>query len=158
MLQLYACTVPSQCCQHSLDWSHHVHLQMPLALDMFAAALPLACMRCAKRIKASVLNSCSNPIDLSTDVLHDRHLKNKCSGHYSIITVSPQQLMQTQSCTLLVKCAILRSVKTNDCQIGLSAHCWNVKYLQLEARHACCESSAHAALRLIALSVQNIVS
>ena len=71
--------------------------------------------------------------------------------------------MQTQSGTLVVKGATLRLVKTNDgtvkaCQIGLSADYWNVKYLQLEARHACYESSAHAALRLIALSVLDIVS
>ena len=41
--------------------------------------------------------------------------------------------------------------------IRLSACLLNVNNLQLEAQHACCESSAHAALRLIALSVQDTV-
>ena len=99
---------------------------LPLALDKVGAAQPLACMRCAKRIKASLLISCSDPKDLSIVALHHRHLEKESSGHCSIITVSLQQLMQTQSCTLLVNYIMLRSVKTNkfystNCQIGLSA-------------------------------------
>ena len=54
----------------------------------FVAAPPLACMRCAKRIKASLLISCSGQEVLSTAMLHARRLKNRYSSRYSIITAA----------------------------------------------------------------------
>ncbi len=80
---------------------------------------PALCMRCAKGIKASLLICYSDREVLST-MLHARHLKIRHSGHYSITTaLSLQQLMQTQSCTLLVKCAMLGLVKTKDSSVKL---------------------------------------